>query len=73
MIEASSINLIIGFEIGRAFLQIHHLFFTDEIILFSSTYILALDNLFGLVDSFEKACGLITNHKRSEILGQYRI
>lgn len=69
MIEASSTNIVEGIEIERESLQIHHLQFADDTILFPTLDTLAIDNLFGLVETFRKAFGLNINLKKLEIIG----
>ncbi|XP_022145825.1 uncharacterized protein LOC111015185 [Momordica charantia] len=62
-------NHIRGFDLGENSLNIQHLQFVDDTILFSTYDDFSLKNLLSVIRSFEEASRLNVNKQKSEILG----
>lgn len=67
--HAASRNFIKGFDVGNNYIDIHHLQFAHDTILFSTFEDRSLTNMFNLVRLFEEASVLTINHQKSEIWG----
>lgn len=62
-------RIIATHPMGTSSLTLNHLQFADNTLLFSTTYHIALQNLFDVVGIFERASSLKVNFSKNELLG----